>query len=212
MVRAEDYVHDLELALLANDKQAAQDILLVRLADIPPIHRIEALVTKTLAIIGDKWEKGEVALSQVYLSSKICEEIVSSLLSSSSTPRLERPTIATVTLEDFHLLGIKVVSMAMKSSGHVVIDYGRMETRDLADKVCSDNVQYLLVSTLMLRSALRVKQLREMLQARSCETKIIVGGAPFRFDVELWRYVKADFSTDSPMKALEYIEREEEAQ
>jgi methanogenic corrinoid protein MtbC1 len=53
-------------------------------------------------------------------------------------------------------------------------------------------VKILLISTLMLASALRVKEVRAMLDAVSTDVKLIVGGAPFRLAANLWREVGAD--------------------
>jgi methanogenic corrinoid protein MtbC1 len=59
-------------------------------------------------------------------------------------------------------------------------------------KVVDDGIEILLISTLMLSSALRVAEVRESIEKAGCRVKIIVGGAPFRFDENLWREVGAD--------------------
>lgn len=45
------------------------------------------LVTATLKRIGDGWEEGKVALSQVYLSGIICEEVIDKILPHASPLR-----------------------------------------------------------------------------------------------------------------------------
>ena len=50
----------------------------------------------------------------------------------------------------------------------------------------------LLVSTLMLSSALRVRELSALLRNAGSTMKLVVGGAPFLFDERLWREVGAD--------------------
>jgi methanogenic corrinoid protein MtbC1 len=59
-------------------------------------------------------------------------------------------------------------------------------------RVVQDRVEILLVSVLMLPSALRVKELRARLTQAGRNIKIAVGGAPFRYDDQLWREVGAD--------------------
>lgn len=200
----------LEQAMLSFDREAVRHLLIDELAEAPFTEIIERLVTPVLAKIGEKWRKGEVALSQIYLSAKVTDDILNEMLDAAGAKVRRESGIATVCLEDYHLLGIHVVKMVIRSSGHEVLDYGRMELNDLVDRVCGDNVRYLLVSTLMLRSALRVQQLREMLEARGCYVCIIVGGAPFRFDASLCSRVRADFTSGSPSEALRYIEGREE--
>ncbi len=55
-----------------------------------------------------------------------------------------------------------------------------------------DNVKILALSTLMINSALKIKKLRVKLNEQGNDAKIVVGGAPFRFDNNLWREVGAD--------------------
>lgn len=197
-----------ELELLSNDMPSAKRLLLVTLSTTSPQDRIENVISPVLKKIGEKWERGEVALSQVYLSLKICEELVTEIYGTGEVERRSPPTIAIVSLEDYHLLGVHIVRMAMQSAGEAVLDYGRMDVETLADRLCRDKIQYLLVSTLMLRSALQVKRLQEILEARSINLMVIVGGAPFRFDELLWKKVRADLTTQSPMEALEFINRQ----
>ncbi len=64
--------------------------------------------------------------------------------------------------------------------------------KKLVERALADRIRVLLISTLMLNSALRVRDLVDGLRAAGQDTKVIVGGAPFRFDPELWREVRAD--------------------
>jgi methanogenic corrinoid protein MtbC1 len=199
----------LEQAMLSYDKETVRHLLVDELADVPFTDIMERLVTPVLANIGEKWRMGVLALSQIYLSAKVIDDILDEMLSASGSKLKHNIGIAAVCLEDYHLLGIHVVKMVVRSGGHEVLDYGRMELNDLVERVCRDNVHYLLVSTLMLRSALRVRLLREMLEARGCYVCIIVGGAPFRFDASLCSRVRADFTSTTPSEALKYIEGRE---
>jgi methanogenic corrinoid protein MtbC1 len=62
----------------------------------------------------------------------------------------------------------------------------------LVDRVAAQNIEVLLVSTLMLPAALRVAELTKRLAALSPGTRVVVGGAPYRADEQLWRDVGAD--------------------
>lgn len=157
-----------------------------------PIQFVESLVLPALERIGEGWEQGRVALSQVYMSGRICEELVDIILPPGEPARKNQPRMAVATLEDHHLLGKRIVYSALRASGFEVLDYGRMGVDELVDRVREDGVRILLVSTLMLPSALRVKDLRVRLKEAGLEVKIVVGGAPFRFDDQLWQEVEAD--------------------
>ena len=52
----------------------------------------------TLERIGNLWEKGHCALSQVYMSRRICEELVDALLGPAETAKLTTPVAARLAL------------------------------------------------------------------------------------------------------------------
>jgi methanogenic corrinoid protein MtbC1 len=70
-----------------------------------------------------------------------------------------------------------------------------------------DRIAVLLISTLMLPSALHVRELAARLKAAGKGTKVVVGGAPFLFDPALWREVGADAMGRSASEAAGIIER-----
>ena len=196
---------EIERGLLANDRPRVREILVFTFRDMPPLDRIDRLIAPVLDTIGMKWERGEVSLSQVYLGTKLADELVEEIIGVSDVVRRKEPVIAVSVLEDHHLLGLKVVKMSLQSAGYEVLDYGRTSVEELVNAVERDHVRYLLLSTLMLRSALLIKDLRVMLDANGLDVVIIVGGAPFRFDAQLCRKVGADLTTASPIEALDFI-------
>ncbi len=95
-----------------------------------------------------------------------------------------------------------MVFSMLQANGYQLSDYGAGITVDeLASKAKEDNIEILLVSTLMLNAALRVKDLVDMLSLGEKRVKVIVGGAPFRFDPQLWREVGADAMGKSASEA-----------
>jgi len=82
-----------------------------------------------------------------------------------------------------------------------------MTSEDLVERAISDKVEILLISVLMLPSALRVKDVRAKFAEKGYDIKIVVGGAPFNFDSELWREVGADMMGKNASDALEILEK-----
>ena len=186
-------VTELHAALLAMNRVGARSIVVGAVRDFGSPYVMEQLLTPVLEDIGVLWEKGTVALAQVYMSGCICEEILDEILPPADTESGSNPAVAIAVLEDSHALGKRLVLSAMKANGMNIHDYGSGITVDeLAERVRADGIQILLVSALMLRSALRVVQLRAKLGTLGCCPVIIVGGAPFRLDPQLWREVGAD--------------------
>ena len=82
-----------------------------------------------------------------------------------------------------------------------------MDVDELADRVAADGVRILLISVLMLPSALKIKALRAALDVRGVSVKLAVGGAPFLFDPELWREVGADATGRGAADAVAIVRR-----
>ena len=187
-----------EQALLAVDRLEARKIFNDLREETPEasIQFIESLIIPVLERIGRNWEQGRVSLSQVYMSGRICEELVESVLPQGDPAYKGQQKVAIAVLEDYHLLGKRIIYSALRASRFDILDYGRMEMEELARRVNDDRIRVLLISTLMLPSALRVKELRVKLKELNAGTKedvkIVVGGAPFRFDDQLWQEVGAD--------------------
>ena len=178
-------------ALQALDRVAAEALFQRCLATSSPITVVEQLVVPALQTIGQAWDEGSVALSQVYMSGRFCEDLVERVLPPSDPDRKHQPRSAIVVLNDHHMLGKRIVYAQMRASGFELFDYGRMDVPTLVARVQADRVRVLLVSVLMLASALQVRSLRDALDAAGADVKIIVGGAPFSFDTQLWQEVGA---------------------
>ena len=198
---------NLDSSLLSVDLLAVEAILTRPYPRISANDLVERLVVPVLDRIGSGWESGKVSLSQVYMSGRICEEVVDLILPPTHIKRLSQPKMAIVTLEDYHVLGKRIVYSTLRASGFELENYGRMDGEELAEHVIRDQVKILLVSVLMLPSALRVKDLRAQLDRSGTAVKIVVGGAPFRFDHQLWREVGADAFGETATEAVEIIKR-----
>ncbi|MFH1194670.1 MAG: cobalamin-dependent protein [bacterium] len=178
-------------ALLAIDKSTANSIVQNVIRFLTPIEIANELIAKSLEEIGCDWEKGDIGLAQVYMAGKICEELVDTILPPTDPNRKNQPKTAIVVLEDYHLLGKRIVYSGLRAGGFELMDFGTgVLVDDLVKKVIAEKIEILLVSTLMLPSALKVKNLKNKLNG--CNVKIVVGGAPFRLDPELWKEVGAD--------------------
>lgn len=182
-------INSFEEALLEMDKHAAFEL---SRQHENPLTLVEEILVPCLERIGASWEEGRVALAQVYISAQICEEILVSVLPVAAGSNNSTPNIALVLLEDYHALGKMIVKSSLIASGHSVIDLGRMDVDEVVASVKEKNIKILLVSVLMLPSALLVKELRKRFDLEHLLTKIVVGGAPFRLDENLWREVGAD--------------------
>lgn len=184
-----DLIEEFEQALLSIDRLTIRNMLL---QSGDPIQAIDTLIVPVLDRIGQGWEQGTVSLSQVYMSGRICEELVNSLLPEDRRKYEKQPQMAITVLDDYHVLGKRIVYSMLRSVGFECLDYGQMTADALIQRAQDDEIEILLISSLMLRSALHIADVTLALSNNNVPTKILVGGAPFRFDTTLWREVGAD--------------------
>jgi methanogenic corrinoid protein MtbC1 len=200
-------VDDFREALLSSDSDAAASILAAYLVNGTALDFVEEVLVKTLDQIGEGWENGQYALSQVYLSGRICEDLMEKILPDESGLRKNKPKIAIALLNDYHALGKRIVYAVLRAGGFQLIDYGRVEVEELVRRVREDQIETLLISVLMLSSALQVKEVVNNLSHRKNQVKIVVGGAPFRLDRSLWEQVGADAVGYTASDALHLVEQ-----
>lgn len=197
---------ELENAILALDQNTAENII-IKASIAYSIEQItNELISATLTKIGDSWESGKLSLSQVYMSGVIFEKIIDKILPPKSPNRVSQPKMAIAVVEDYHLLGKRIIYSSLRASGYELNDLGGgLTIEKIAEIVKKDNIKILLLSVLMLPSALRIKELKKLLA--NVDVKIIVGGAPFRFDDKLWMEVGADYYGKDSGEALKIINK-----
>ncbi len=179
-----------------------------KLAEETPLDDLaDTLLVPALEHVGAEWAEGRLSLAQVYMSGRICEELFDALLPQASIADGPTTKIAITTLDDHHLLGKRLVRSVLLAAGMRHTDLGRLDVDSLVERVMNDGVELLLVSTLMLSSALHVEELKTKLEKRDAATKIIVGGAPFRLDPSLWKQVGADAAGRSAVDAVDIVRR-----
>jgi methanogenic corrinoid protein MtbC1 len=196
----------LEHALLSLDQEAAVQIIREALNESSPGIIAGDLISATLVRIGDSWESGNLSLSQVYMSGIICEKVIDKILPPQSPIRKSQPKMAIAVLEDFHLLGKRIIFSTLRASGFELVDLGGgLSIERVVNLVKTEEIKILLLSVLMLPSALRIKELKT--QLKNDDVTIVVGGAPFRFDNQLWREVGADYYGKDSSEALKIINK-----
>jgi methylmalonyl-CoA mutase cobalamin-binding domain/chain len=153
---------------------------------------LDDVVVPALEQIGQAWEEGRVALSQVYMAGRICERALSEVLPADRPLRGGRPRLAIGVLQDHHALGKRMVKSALHSAGYHVLDFGHGRTAaELVELALRDEIDVLLISCLMLASAVQAAKVVDGLRRAGSSALVVLGGAPFRLSPQLWREVGA---------------------
>ncbi len=202
-----ELVEILTQSLLDMDRIKVKKVILSNCENSSIITSIEELVVPALERIGQSWENGSLSLSQVYMSGRICEETIDDLLPPLDPDRTDQPPMAIVVLDDYHMLGKRIVYSTLRASGFELHNYNHMDIETLVKQIKLDEIKILLISVLMLPSALHIKDLRQKLDQENITLKLLVGGAPFRFDSNLWTEVGADAMGISATDAVTYVKK-----
>lgn len=200
-------IRSFEKALIDLSQIEAQKLIIEAGNKFSPHEIVSKVVVPALERIGNSWQDGTLALSQIYMSGKICEQIIDELLPSSSGLRKNQPKMAIAVLNDYHLLGKRIVYSQVRSSGYEIIDYGRKTVDELVAAITNDSVKVILISTLMYPSALSIKKVKEILSLVAPDVKIIAGGAPFNMDDQLWKQVGVDAMGRDGAEAILWINK-----
>lgn len=202
-----ELMQEFEEALLQINRVEAGEIFEKIHKNESNFQALEILIIHTLEKIGTDWENGEISLSQEYMAGIICEELIDKYLPMGDIKRKDVPKMAIGVLKDHHGLGKRMVYAVLRAGGYELLDFGQgLSVEEMVQKTLDNQIEILLVSTLMYSSALKVRDLREKLNEAGSKTKIIVGGAPFRLDSELWKTVHADANGKDASKVIGLIE------
>jgi trimethylamine corrinoid protein len=142
MANLKVFRNDLERALISLDRDTAQLIIKQAESVGSPMEIAGELISQTLQIIGDKWQEGNLSLSQVYMGGLICEQIIDQIIPPSSPVRKDKPKMAIAVFEDFHLLGKRIVYSVLRASGFELMDLGSgLGIANLLDIIKKENIR-----------------------------------------------------------------------
>lgn len=192
-------------ALIHFDQNAAEKTVQKAMQSNEP-NMVFSILEKAMVKIGEDWSNELLALSQVYMAGVITENIIQNFFPETEEFSQQRKDTAIVTLGDYHVLGKKIIHSAMRISGMNVLDLGHgLSPEEIVALVKINHIRVLLVSVLMYPTALQVLNLRQLLQKENLELKIMVGGAPFNFDSQLWQQVGADAYGYNATDAINFV-------
>ncbi len=200
-----EQIEQFQDALLSSNPEKAEALLKEGISNLSILECIETVVMPALDNIGTGWEAGEHALSQVYMSGRICEDLLDKHLPSEDELRSNKPRMALALLNDYHSLGKKIIYSALRAAGYNLLDYGRLEAEELVHKAEEDQLELVLISVLMYSSALKVADVVKGLKKCCPAILIAVGGAPFRLDQSLWQDVGADYVGTNSADAFKIV-------
>lgn len=172
-------------------------------AGVPAKRILLNVVSAAMDQVGDLQANQEITLSEVFVMARISDSAIDRLLrvvhfrvSRPYSDNSEEISVIVGSAEgDYHSLGRKIVCSFLRMAGFQVTDLGvNVSAEKFVDRAEAQNAPVICVSALLLHTAENITKIRELLCERGLENriKLVVGGAVFNFDRELYHMVGAD--------------------
>jgi len=204
----------LQLALADTDRVQAQRIVetAVQQGEKAETVLFQFVLPAVERTCQDICDGGEVSLAQHFMTSQIAADLAAWLI-----PRfknLQGPAgciVMGTATGDFHGLGKTIVSACLRAHHFTVHDLGlNVAAETFVDEALRRGATVIGISSMMVHTALSeagCRRVRRILRDRSLERqiKVIVGGAPFRHDPQLYQAAHADAWASDGMAAVGII-------
>ena len=195
------YIEAYNEAVFETDKYAALAVVNQALTDgYSPEDVVFKLVIPAVEAMMLRIERDpDSNLAQHFMTAQIAADVTEKMLEKFSAPPdiIGRIVIGTA-YGDLHSLGKRIVTGCLKSLMVDVIDEGiNVRAEQFVDSAVEHDAQVIAISAMMVHTANGENgslKVRALLKERNLEHKIklVVGGAPYRFDPELYARVGAD--------------------
>ncbi|HBA72562.1 MAG: cobalamin-binding protein [Geobacteraceae bacterium GWC2_55_20] len=157
-------------------------------------------------------ENQGVSLAQHFMAAQIASEVVDEMVPRfQKAPEIIGKVVIGTSQGDFHGLGKRIVSGCLKALMIEVSDLGlNVAPERFVDEALAHDAQVIAISSMMVHTARGengCSRVRQILKERGLEglIRIAVGGAPYRFDPELYRTVGADAWAENGIEAGKVI-------
>lgn len=201
-------------AVFETDKEAAFEVVDQALAQgVSPEDIVFKVVIPALEeMMAQITQDPDANLAQHFMTAQIASEVTDRMLEKFQRPpqAIGRVVIGTA-FGDLHSLGKRIVSGCLRALMVEVFDLGvNVPAERFVDEAVALNAQVIAISTMMVHTATGEGgciKVRKLLHERGLEDRIhiVVGGAPYRFDTELYKSVGADAWAPDGVSAAKVI-------
>jgi len=188
-------------AVFETDKDAAFEVVNAALANGLSAEDVvfKVVIPAVEEMMSDITRDPDANLAQHFMTAQIAAEVTEKmLLKFAHPPEIIGRVVIGTAAGDLHSLGKRIVMGCLKALMVEVLDLG---VNVPAEKFVAEAVHYgadvIAISAMMVHTATGengARKVRALLKEQGLEdkVKIVVGGAPYRFDNELYKTVGAD--------------------
>ncbi len=194
-------IKDYNDAVFETDKDAAFEVVNEALANGLSAEDVvfKVVIPAVEEMMADITRDPDANLAQHFMTAQIAAEVTEKmLLKFAHPPEIIGRVVIGTAAGDLHSLGKRIVMGCLKALMVEVDDLGvNVPAEKFVDAAVAGNAQVIAVSAMMVHTATGengARKVRELLKEQGLEgkIKIVVGGAPYRFDNELYKTVGAD--------------------
>ncbi|WP_022823567.1 cobalamin B12-binding domain-containing protein [Hymenobacter norwichensis] len=159
--------------------------------------------------IGQLWHQGKVDVAQEHYCTAATELAIATLHAYlMAAPRNGRRLVAATLSGDLHVMPLRIVSDFLESDGWDAYFLGASTpAASVWQAVVAHRAELLVVSASMSHHVGRVRELLALRPDACADTCVLVGGAPFNADPQLWQAVGADAWAPDAMSAITEAKR-----
>ena len=95
-------------------------------SDLSALRFAEDVLSPVLDQLGKRWEQGELSLAQIYMSGRLCEALLEESLPTGGLEVEGQLQLAVAVLEDFHVLGKRIVCSVLRAGATGLPITGRL--------------------------------------------------------------------------------------
>jgi trimethylamine corrinoid protein len=201
-------------AVIDTDRERALEVVEQALDQgVTPRQIIFDLVVPAMAnMVKSSLEEFDASLAQQWMTAQIANEVTDAMIAKMATAPTTVGKIIIGTAEgDMHSLGKRIIIGCLKAQMIEAVDLGvNVSAEKFVDEAVAHEASVIAISAMMTHTATSEQGplgVRRLLRERGLEDqiKIIVGGAPFRFDPELYKTVEADATAEEGIAAGDTI-------
>ncbi|MCB9850215.1 MAG: cobalamin B12-binding domain-containing protein [Phycisphaerales bacterium] len=194
-------------AILEGERSRAETLVFKQVdagLSIPQVY--EGVLAPAQAQLGWMWHRGDISVADEHFGSAVTQSVMSQL-----RPRFQlaapngRTVVCTSTPGDLHEIGLQMVSDLFEIDGWTSLFLGaNTPVADVVEILERRRPQLLALS---VSTALTLRDAGELVEAihstaSIADTKVLIGGPPFRTVADLWQALGADACAVSATEAV----------
>lgn len=193
-----------------NNKNQALDFILKLTEEMMIVEIYEFVIIRTLEMIGEAWEKGEVSVVDEHLMTNAIATVIGRLsfvLKDHASHNYKR-MISMVPPSEKHTLISQVINNCFEINGWKSYNFaGNTPIIHLTEALNKYKPQVIVISLIMHEYISEVAEMIKEIRKTSLEIKVFVRGKAFSIEKNQWRDIGADNYSDSIQGLIELSEK-----